>query len=71
MPATDILIAIAFGVMSVGFIIGSCHRHRQVFSALFVVGIVGLAIVLTIVRETESIGASTPPQVQDPYAGDP
>jgi hypothetical protein len=71
MSTTDIIIAVAFSVMSAGFIIGSCHRHRQVFSALFVVGIVGLAVVLTIVRGTESIGGSTPPQVQDPYAGDP
>jgi hypothetical protein len=71
MSTTDIIIAVVFGVMSVGFIIGSCHRHRQVFSALFVVGIVGLAIVLTIVRGTESTGGSTPPQVQTPHAGDP
>ena len=69
--STDILIAVVFGVMSAGLIVGSCHRHRQVFSTLFVVGIVGLAIVLTIVRGTESTGGSTPPQVQNPYAGGP
>jgi hypothetical protein len=109
MSLMDIIVIGALGVMTAGLIVGSVCRHRHLFSALFVVGIVGLAVALTIVREQQlrdlreanaaiarsaaptgmpvelqppsamgqppmasgSIGSSTPPSDQDPYAGDP
>ena len=53
MSTMDIIVICVLGVMTAGLIVGSVHRRRHLFSALFVIGIVGLAVALTIVREQQ------------------
>src|SRR6266851_2812291 len=78
MSMTNIIIGVVLGVLAAGLIIGSAHRHRQVFSTLFVVGIVALAVTLTIVREQQATdqtaanpARSRPPPPSDIAAGSP
>ena len=50
MSTTNIIIGLAIGMVLGGLIIALRNRRNDVFSGLLVVGIVGIAIAVTIVR---------------------